>query len=803
MRTGEAPYLEVRRERARDGRRRSWWVAVAVLLVAAGIVASTLGARTVASNDRARAHATFTTAAHEVAATLTLALQHEEDLAVAARAFIVGDPHASQAAFLAWTRAVEALARYPELEGGGEVAQVPAAQLAAFAAQQQADPATPLRGSPYQVLSPGRRPYYCLLALSVVRRQQLATEVPAGFDFCALDTSLRTAFLTARDSGQNAYLPYRSGLGTVLVVETPVYRGGAVPTTLAARRRAFLGDFGTTVVPRVVLDTALRGHPHMAVEFGRGRGSPVAFRAGMAARGAQSATVDVHHGWTVRVSEAAYAGGVLADDKALSLLAGGVALSVTVGLLVFLLGTGRARALAMVRRKTQELHHQALHDGLTGLPNRALVLDRAERMLARARREPGLVAAALYVDIDRFKRVNDTYGHAAGDRLLQTVAQRLLEVVREQDTVGRLGGDEFVVLLESTSPEAPPDVVAERMIQAMRRPVVLDDEEQTRHTCGVSIGIAIGQRASAEELLRDADLALYAAKAAGKDRAVLFEASMQSSSEERLRMEVELADVVRGGQLFLRYQPIVELAGATVVGAEALVRWRHPQRGVVAPGDFVPLAEDTGQIATIGRWVLEEACRQAAAWEARGHHLGVAVNVSAYQLGRDGFVEDVRRALRCTGLTPSALTLEITETALTRDVAAASERLRAVRELGVRTAIDDFGTGFSSLAYLRQFAPDALKIDRSFIAGLTTSKDSAAIVHTLVALGRTLHIKTLAEGIETPEQLEALRRERCEWGQGFLFAEPLTAEELERQASAPTCSGSVSDASSSVSAGGR
>jgi diguanylate cyclase (GGDEF)-like protein len=797
VRTGEAPYLEVRRERVQDGRRRSWWVAVAVLLVAAGIVASALGARTVASNDRARSRAMFTTAAHEVAATLTLALQHEEDLAVAARAFVVGDPHASQAAFLAWTRAVEALARYPELEGGGEVAQVPAAQLAAFAAQQQADPATPLQGAPYQVMPPGHRPYYCLLALSLTRKPHLAARPPAGLDFCALDTSLRTAFLTARDSGQTEYLPYNLGrAGMVLVVETPVYRGGVVPRTLAARRRAFLGNFGTTVVPRVVLDTALRGHPHMAVEFGRGRGSPVAFRAGTAARGARSATVDVHHGWTVRVSEAAYLGGVLADDKALSLLAGGAALSVMVGLLVFLLGTGRARALAMVRRKTQELHHQALHDGLTGLPNRALVLDRAERMLARARREPGLVAAALYVDIDRFKRVNDTYGHAAGDRLLQTVAQRLREVVREQDTVGRLGGDEFVVLLESTSPEAPPDVVAERMIQAMRRPVVLDDEEHTRHTCGVSIGIAIGQRASAEELLRDADLALYAAKAAGKDRAVLFEASMQSSSEERLRMEVELADVVRSGQLFLRYQPIVELAGATVVGAEALVRWRHPERGVVAPGDFVPLAEDTGQIATIGRWVLEEACRQAAAWEARGHRLGVAVNVSAYQLGRDGFVEDVREALRCTGLTPSALTLEITETALTRDVAAASERLRAVRELGVRTAIDDFGTGFSSLAYLRQFAPDALKIDRSFIAGLTTSKDSAAIVHTLVALGRTLHIRTLAEGIETPEQLEALRRERCEWGQGFLFAEPLTAEELER------CVQSGAVAGSAVAGGG-
>jgi EAL domain-containing protein (putative c-di-GMP-specific phosphodiesterase class I) len=335
------------------------------------------------------------------------------------------------------------------------------------------------------------------------------------------------------------------------------------------------------------------------------------------------------------------------------------------------------------------------------------------------------------------------------------------------------------VLLESATHEMPPDAIAERVIGAMHEPIMLDDSDAA-FSCSVSIGIAIGARASADEMLRDADLALYAAKAEGKDRAVLFQASMQGSSDDRLKLEVDLADAVENEQLFLLYQPIFDLNSRTMVSVEALVRWQHPERGVIEPDDFIPLAEETGHIGAIGRWVLDEACRQAAAWKAQEHLIGMAVNVSAHQFDEDELVHDVRRALGESGIAPSSLTLEITETALMRDVQTASERSRAVKALGVRIAIDDFGTGFSSLAYLREFSADAIKIDRSFIAALNQSRDSAAIIHTLIALGKALHIETLAEGIEEPEQLKLLQYEQCDQGQGFLFAPPLTPDAVER-----------------------
>jgi diguanylate cyclase (GGDEF)-like protein len=764
----------------RSARHPGIWIAVASALVVLGVAGSMLAAHVVAQNDRQRARSAFTASANEVASKLVLVIEHEEDLVVGARAFIAGNPNASQAAFLRWTTVVGAFERSPELEGGGEVAIVPASRLAAFAARQKAEPASPLpTGSSYQVLPPGRRPYYCLLALVLARRSQ-ASAVPVGFDFCATNTELRTALFAARDSGENAYLPNRAGKRTELLIETPIYRGGVVPKTVAERRRTLIGAFATSVNPTIILATALQGHRGMAVEFRFDGGhSPVVFRSSAGVRGGQSATIDLGAGWTMRASGAALGGGVLADTSALALLLGGIVLSLLLGLLVFVLGTGRARALAMVREKTREVSYQALHDALTGLPNRALVLDRAERMLARAHRDPRIVAAALYVDIDRFKYVNDSFGHAAGDRLLRTVAERLQSVVRDQDTVGRLGGDEFVVLLEATTNEAPPDIIAERVIEVLRQPVVLEDGDRP-FSASVSVGIAIGKRATADELLRDADLALYTAKAAGKDRAVLFEASMQRRAEDHRQLELGLDEAIQAKRFFLLYQPILDLSSREVVGVEALVRWRHPQLGVVQPDDFIPLAEETGRIMAIGRWVLDEACRQAAAWEAQGHRLGMSVNVSAYQLDRDGFADDVQQALETSQIAPSSLTLEITETALMRDVSAASERLKEIKALGVRIAIDDFGTGSSSLAYLREFSADSLKIDRTFIAEITDSGESAAIIHTLVQLGKLLGIDTLAEGIEEPSQLTELQREQCDQGQGFLFARPLDAPGIER-----------------------
>jgi diguanylate cyclase (GGDEF)-like protein len=765
---------------ARRGRRRNRWLAAAVLLVVFGSLGSALAAERVAHFDNQRERSTFAKSADEVASTLTLSLQHEEDLVVSARSFITANPNVSEAAFIRWTASVEALARYPELEGGGYVRVVPRSQLPAFIARQSVDPASPnpAHGS-FTVLPPGNRPYYCLLGLSFARRVRAATAEPAGLDYCAEKSDLRTALFTARDSGRNAVVPFQPSTYRALAIETPLYRGGVVPGTLAARRRQFLGAFGITEVPAVVLAAALRDRPGMAVEFRQGRSSASIFRYGGVVRGGQSATAQLPYGWVMTVTAPAIAGGLLHDSTALIILLGGIALSLLLALLVFVLGTGRARALTMVHEKTLEVSYLALHDALTGLPNRALALDRAERMLARARREPNTVAAALYVDIDRFKHVNDTFGHAAGDQLLKVVAARLSKVVRDQDTVARLGGDEFVVLLESATREAPPGLIADRVIEALREPVEIGDG-QTTVAVSASVGIAIGPRASADELLRDADLALYTAKAAGKDRAVLFQASMQSTATGRLQLEASLEHALSREEFFLLYQPILALDTGEVVGVEALIRWRHPERGIVEPDDFIPLAEESGRIVPIGRWVLREACRQAAAWEAEGREIGMSVNISAHQLDRDGFVDEIRLALEQSGIQPSSLTLEITETALMRDVSAASERLKEIKKLGVRIAIDDFGTGSSSLSYLRLFSADSLKIDRSFISVMSDSEESDAIIHTLVELGKLLHIETLAEGIEDPEQLSQLRREHCDHGQGFLFARPVDAAGIER-----------------------
>ncbi|HEX7609870.1 MAG TPA: bifunctional diguanylate cyclase/phosphodiesterase [Solirubrobacteraceae bacterium] len=780
---------------ARRAHHRSAWIAATALLVAIGIAGSVLAAHLAAQSDSQRSRSAFTASAASIASTLTVALQHEEDLVVSARAFVVGNPNSTQAAFQQWSRSVEALARYPELEGGGLVVIVPSGRLAQFIARQTAAHASaPPGGRPFEVMPTGARPFYCLVALTLSRPGNTIGAVPAGFDYCAIRTPARRDFLEARDSGQEAYLPYKLGTTTVLVIYAPVYRGGVVPATTAARRRLFIGAFATTVAPNVILATALRGHSGVAVNFRYGGGSsPVSFHSGTAPAGAQTTTLNLGRGWTMGAAAAGVSGGIFADSTALILLLGGITSTVLLALLVYVLGTGRTRALSMVREKTREVSYQALHDTLTGLPNRALVLDRAERMLARARRDPTIVSAALYVDIDRFKHVNDSFGHAVGDHLLNLVGERLSSVVRDQDTVGRLGGDEFIVLLESATLQAPPDLVAERVIEVMREPVELDDGQT--FSFSVSIGVGIGLRGCADDLLRDADMALYTAKEAGKDRAVLFQATMQRAARDRLQLEADLGEALEREQFFLLYQPILDLDSERIVGVEALIRWRHPTRGVVAPDDFIPLAEETGRIVPIGRWVLDEACRQGAAWEAKGVRLGMSVNVSAYQLDRDGFSSDLRRALQASEIDPSLVTIEITETALMRDVNAASARLKEIKSLGVRIAIDDFGTGSSSLAYLRQFAADSLKIDRTFIAEMGDSSESAAIIHTLVELGEMLGIETLAEGIEQPGQLRQLRDERCDRGQGFLFAHPLDPEGVERF----VCENAVSGAASSVS----
>jgi diguanylate cyclase (GGDEF)-like protein len=759
---------------------RGAWVAAAVLLVLAGSLASWLGARAVAHSDAGKGRLAFHLASAEIASTLTLAIQHEEDLVVSASAYVTGNPRGSAAAFDRWVEAVRALQRYPELQNIGLVNLVPAARLEAFEARMAADPLRPLgpqssvpKGS-FQILPAGTRPYYCFAVAGLAR--SAATYIPPGLDYCALAPTL----INGVGSGQSSYAPFMEGGKTTLGVETPVYRGGVVPKTVAARRRDFVGWLGELLLPQVVLARALEGHPNVAVVFRYDSGrTHVAFASGHAPAHAQTTSIRLYNGWSVQSSSPQVAVGVGDNRDALALLLGGVLLSGLLGVLVLVLGTGRTRALSLVREKTRELSHQALHDALTGLPNRALVLDRAEQMLARAARAPGTRAGALYIDIDGFKHVNDNLGHAAGDQLLKAVGARLQSTVREQDTVGRLGGDEFVVLVESLIDEAALDVLADRLTEVLRQPIELDDGRKI-FSVTASIGVAIGQYSAPDHLLRDADLALYAAKAAGKDRYALFDASMYEGVEGRLELEADLSVALQEEQFFLVYQPIFDLPRRTVVGVEALIRWSHPVRGVVRPDSFIPLAEESGMIAPIGRWVLEEACRQAAAWTAEGRPLGISVNVSAFQLGRNGLLDDVRGALQRSGIAPSSLTLEVTETTIMRDMLAACNRLEEIKGLGVRVAIDDFGTGYASLSHLQRMPVDILKIDRSFVAALHDGAHSRELLQAILGVGRALSLSVVAEGVEDDEQLRALEEMGCEMAQGFLMGEPGPAELIER-----------------------
>jgi len=430
------------------------------------------------------------------------------------------------------------------------------------------------------------------------------------------------------------------------------------------------------------------------------------------------------------------------------------------------------------RSLEQQLRHQAFHDALTGLPNRALFLNRLEHGLARTRRgAPPL--AVVFVDLDDFKAVNDSLGHGAGDELLVTLAGRIRLSVREADTPARMGGDEFAVLLEdASSVEAARDSAA-RILEALRLPVRLHDRYVAVRA---SVGIAMyaSSEQTAEELLRNADISMYSAKAQGKDRLVVYESSVHDAAIGRLQLRADLQVSLERQELTLVYQPIVDLETSEMVGVEALLRWQHPRRGLIGPAEFVPIAEESGLITPIGRWVLEEACLRATTWQGArgGRGFDLSVNLSGRQIEDPGIVDDVRRALEQSGLEAQRLTLEITESVLMHDVDATIITLQRLRDLGVRLAIDDFGTGYSSLSYLRRLPVDILKIDRSFVAGVDAGPDAAALVKSIVSLGQSLRLETVAEGIEEPGQLAALRSLGTTFGQGYLFARPLDPDDV-------------------------
>ena len=782
---GTAPSEVVRRKRHLMPRRSGAWATAAMLCVAAGVIVSALGAHAVAVNNATTAHNAFPQTTAALGSTLELAIQHEHDLLVSASTFFAAHPNASRAEFAAWVKWAQLIRRYPELQALGLVALVRSPELAALQAKAAGHPVkaasslkaassrSPLSGAvPRHVVPAGARSYYCLAAVELARSP--VDRVPAGLDYCALTHGL----LASRDSASSIYALSSAQGSQALGFEAPVYRGNVPPPAFASRRTAFVGWLHEVLTPSVMLQQALRGHPGYAVDLRYRHGSStVAFTSGIPQSHAQSATVGLHDGWSARISgPPALSTSVLADGSALALLIVGSLLSALLGVLVFLLGTRGAQSASVEPRK---LPPSDLYDALTGLPNRGLTLDRAEQMVARTGRQSGMLAGAMFIDIDWFKDVNDKLGTDAGDQLLRIFGQRLTDVVRLGDTVGRFGGDEFVVLVESAARGVRLDSLASRMIEALHRPVELDDFGP-RFFSTASIGVAFGRYATHEDLLRDAQMALTAAKTAGKDRYTLFNANMRTVIESRAVLEDELNTALAEQQFFLVYEPIYDLSSRKPVAVEALIRWAHPKQGVLPAEDFMPLAEESGQVVPIGRWALEEACTRAAAWIVAGHPVGVSVKISSNQLNRDGFITDVRRALQQSGIGPGSLTLEVAETTMMRDIAATSDRLEQLRKLGVRVAIDDFGgSGYARHSDLQRVPLDVLKVDRGSLAASEDEDYRSWLLEAILVFGRDLSLTVIATGVETEEQMTTLQVMGCTMAQGPFTGKPAKADAVE------------------------
>jgi diguanylate cyclase (GGDEF)-like protein len=802
-RSTEASGSERLEQRSERNHRRRGWSLFALLILVIGVIGSLVGGWSHYSAAKSAAKDAFDDRASAAAAELTAQLQHNIDLDGLVRALIGTQPRLTNAEFRKWFKIVNSGgSAYPDAVGFGYLERVPKAQLASFVRQEQADP---VPGSPARwpgVVPAGNRPAYCLTRLGV---WLLPVAFPPSLDVCA--TSDDQALLEAGATGNPTTLTSASTLGQVatyvavidgrrvpplagdalgrhdlLVLLEPVYRGNVARATTATRRRLLVGWTVALFDGSRLLDSAVprQGHPRLRLLHEEpGRAPQVIVAVGARARsGDPTDLVRLHlSGPFLLEVTGPPIGGSSPLTQGLVVFLVGLLVTVLFSLLVFALSTSRARALDLVDEKTTELRRQALHDELTGLPNRWLILDRAEQLLARCRRRAS-IATVLFVDLDNFKDVNDTLGHAVGDELLQAVAERLEDAVREGDTVGRLGGDEFVILLEDDKLPSRGGLVAARILAELRAPIRLASQDRPLRITA-SIGIAMGDRTTAGDLLKDSDVALYRAKSLGKARYVAFETGMGSSVQEQVQLKADLQLAFAEEQFFLVYQPIIDLVTLEIIGAEALLRWQHPTRGVVAPLEFIPSLESTGLIVEVGRFVLMQACRQASLWQQQGLELTMNCNISARQLESDDLVQDLEAALQSNHLAPSSLVVEITESTVMKDVTGIVRRLNAFKALGVGIAIDDFGTGYSSLSYVHRFPVDVLKIDHSFVSVIDDTSSASMLVQVIVQLGSELGLEVIAEGIETMSQYEKLLAMGCKSGQGFMFAKPLDTGTFE------------------------
>ena len=430
------------------------------------------------------------------------------------------------------------------------------------------------------------------------------------------------------------------------------------------------------------------------------------------------------------------------------------------------------------QRAEEQLVHSAFHDTLTGLPNRAFFIERLESAIELAKQCEGYLFAVLFLDLDRFKVVNDSLGHMIGDQLLLSITSRIKTCLRSGDTVARLGGDEFTILLEDIKDVSEAKRVANRIQEQLRLPFKLSGNEVFT-TASIGIALSVADYNRPEQILRDADMAMYRAKTHGKARYEVFDIAMHSSAMALLHLETDLRRAIERQEFRLHYQPIVSLDSGTISGFEALVRWQHPERGLVSPAEFIPMAEETGLIVAIGSWVICEACRQMHVWQVQfpaNLPLAISVNISGKQFSQSDLSEQIEQILQETSLDPRSLKLEITESAIVENAESATVMLAQLRQLGIQLYMDDFGTGYSSLSYLHRFPIDMLKIDRSFVSRMSFDNENAEIVRTIVTLAHNLGMSVTGEGVETAEQLALLKALKCEYGQGYFFSKPMDSE---------------------------
>jgi len=791
-----------RKRRRRRGSMAAWIVLVI------GVSASVIGAARWQSYAANEQNQRIQTTTNTVAATLSAYIQRDEDLIEVVRSTVVTGLTPTNAALEQLYTSIGPR-RYPGIVGLAYVARVPAASLATFQDQVTADPplGQPLTAA-FSLTPPGSRPEYCLTRLIAAHPASLAASVSQpmsiggalsvllnpGFDYCqsAFNPLLQAAAGSGSpEVGQIVPLLVRSvpghstsrdelnpGVKNLLEIAIPTYAPGAATATATERRAALVGWAAGLIDPDQATAPVLQGVSGLAITLSYDNPNGVTSivdRAGQKPSRDITRTVqlDTPGRWSAVIGLPAEV--ATPAVQALGLLDIGVILTVLLFLLLTRLARGRARALDMAEETSVELRHRSLHDQLTGLPNRDLIFDRADRMLARAKRDR-VPVAAFFIDLDNFTAVNETLGHSAGDHLLHAIAGRLQEAVRGSDTLGRVGGDQFVVLADSVSLHEGPDPIAQKLLTSLAEPFT-GIKPGVPLRVSATIGIAWGQRDTAEEFIRDADIAMHEAKAAGKNRYMVFEPAMHTAARGRMDLELDLRMALESNQFFVVYQPIFRLSDMAVTGVEALLRWHHPTRGVVDPASFIPHLEQTGMIVAVGRQVLLQACRDTKDWHRRQLPIRVAVNASAHQLVTEEFISEVAECLLESELEARYLTIEVTESVLMHDAEEAILRLRQLKGLGVKIAIDDFGTGYSSLAYLRQFPVDTIKIDRSFVSSANDAQ-GRALLHAVVQLGRSMGLETVAEGIGHETELRMLQAEGCATGQGFLLGQPMGKDAL-------------------------